>query len=198
MIDYLQKYSGAIQAIVAILNLVIIAILSFRGFQLQKKSSSLEAYSALQYEIMMCFNELEKSIQYFEKSDRENSQYLYNLSNETNIDHENDEHINLSNNIAEDLSEILKNLHCIRDKVQQLSLKSNKNSIKIEDLTEKLTKICAFKIALINQNPSREYQEHTKGALATWIDAPEVRYSDAYQNTMNNIRNLKKILQDMK
>lgn len=172
--------------------------MSFRGFQLQKKSSALEAYSALQYEIMMCFNELDKSIQYFERSDRENSQYLYNLSNEPNIDNENDEHINLSNKITEDLNDILNNLYCIRDKVQQFSLKSNKNSIRIEDLTKRLTQICAFKIALINKNPSREYEEHTKGALATWIDDPEVRYSDAYQNTMNNIRNLKKILQDMK
>lgn len=190
LIEFLGQNSDAIQAIVAILNFGLIGLLTYIGIKLQNKNYSMELYSKIQQEIIVCIGEINECVQYFRSKELNVSQYLQTLDNYGAGDPDNEQ---LAQKEIKNLRDILYKLKIIKIMIEDGNTLIDLRNPNNEQLIYELSKINSFKVSFINNSPIKMYDSCIKGADAVWLDGDSC-ITNAYDETIQILEGLEDLL----
>ncbi|WP_111894284.1 hypothetical protein [Acinetobacter sp. MB5] len=191
--DFISKNNSAIEAIVAILNLVLIGFLTFRGYLLQNKTQTMELYFRIQQESFLCMNVFSDLVIFFENIETSCSYYLRDLHTRGSNDpfHEENVKVNLSNImiISREILILKNNFQSFNDR---LVLEKIPNHI----LQDQIIKVVHLKSLLLNNSPKNSYESNTNGAKSIWLD-DEVNIDNAFKATINSLKSIESIISNI-
>lgn len=167
IITFFETYSAAIQAVVAIANLLIIGFLTIKGYLLQKKLMNAEQFYKLQEESIICLNYLNTYLSYFEKQADTNSSYLKKLFDLNTGDTTYEEMAKYSLKRFNETIKRMKDIKILLDQFNntQINKKSDPKDIQIN-----LKKIIHLKYLIINCNANEFFESTMYGADSHWVD----------------------------
>ncbi|MCG2572235.1 hypothetical protein LVY74_01520 [Acinetobacter sp. ME22] len=191
--DFISRNNSAIEAIVAILNLVLIGFLTFRGYLLQNKAQTMELYFRIQQESFLCMNVFSDLVIFFENIETSCSYYLRDLHTRGSNDpfHEENVKVNLSNImiISREILILKNNFQSFNDR---LVLEKIPNHI----LQDQIIKVVHLKSLLLNNSPKNSYESNTNGAKSIWLD-DEVNIDNAFKATINSLKSIESIISNI-
>lgn len=179
-IGFINNNGSAIEAIVAILNLILIGFLTFRTYLLQNKVQSMELYSRIQQESFFCQNILSDFIIYFENRANSTTSYLKNLFESTSSDY--DEYSDLAQNSIKEYELILEILCGFKSSFQEFNNTFILSEINNKTLQASLINITNLKSFLTHHSPVSTFNSCVDGRGAIWL-YDEEKYDLAFKET---------------
>lgn len=193
LICFLNQYSSAIQAIVAIANLLIISFLTAKGFNLQKKLMQTEQFYKLQGEYDQCKNSISNIIQYFQLKSGTCSYYLKQLFDQNTGDGTSEE---LAKYSLENINKIIERLKKIKVQLEQYNENEIAKSFNAVQLQSKIKQLILLKQLLQNKNPAEFYEHTMYGPESYWLD-DEQKFEEAKNGSKEMIDEISKFIEGL-
>lgn len=193
LIKFISDNSNFIEVIIAFLNLILIGLLTYKSYSLQKKTQAIELYSKLQKETFLCLSTISSFISYFDSKANTTSYYLRTLFdlNTGDPDHE-----GLARRSLKELKEVLVQLRTInlllKDYSDELLLSKYNNDLMQINLA-KVTHLQAF---LLSESPSDIYESCMNSPESHWLEE-EINFENSISEAkkrVNKIHNKVKLL----
>lgn len=167
ILDFFNNYSAAIQAVAAILNLLLIGVLTAKTYKLQKKLMLTEQFYKLQEETILCINLFNSNISYFENKANTNSLYLRQLFDLNAGAGEDEDIAKLS---LEKFNAVVLNLKTIKNLLDEFSINQVDNNSDTSKIQKKFQQIVRIKYLILNNNPAVLFESSMYGADSHWVE----------------------------
>lgn len=185
ILEVFNEYSAAIQAFAAILNLIIIGILTIKGYSLQKRLITTEQFYKLQEETILCINSINNNIAYFESKANLNSSYLRQLFDMCAGG--DDEAI--AKYSLERFNKVVSDLKNIKKLLDDFSLNLISNNYNEQELKNNFKKLVHIRYCILNNSPSESFESSMYGAESHWVEEEQM-FESAITETQNLIEKI--------
>lgn len=194
LLNFLNEQSSAIQAAVAIANLIIIGFLTIKSYILQNKLMQTEQFFKVQNEYDQCKSSINNYIQYFEIKSGINSNYLKQLYEISAGDGDSEA---LAKYSLERMNKIIDSLKKIKIKLEIFNDEEILKSIDASKLQRKLKKLISLKYLVQNKNPTEFYEHKMSGPQALWVD-DEIKIEESLDGSEEMINEISKAVDSLK
>jgi hypothetical protein len=178
-LEIINNNATAIEAIVAVLNLILISLLTYRGYTLQNKVQSMELFSKTQQESLFCQNLISDFIVSFEQRAFTTSSYLKTLYDVGAGDPPYEE---LAQHYIEEYNSILENLRNMKVSFQEACYDLTPEKLSDKVLRLKSIEITHLKVFLSTHSPVTVFNYNLDGPSSIWLD-DEHKYNLAFTET---------------
>lgn len=193
LVKFISENNNFIEVIIALLNLILIGILTYKGYSLQKKTQAIEIYSKLQKEAFLCLSTISSFISYFDGKANTTSYYLKTLFDHNTGD---PEHEGLARRSLKELNEVLEQLRTI-----SLLLKNHSEDLLLIKYNNDLMQINLAKVThlhgfLLSESPSDIYESCMNSPESHWLEE-EINFENSISEAkkrVNKIYNKVKLL----
>ncbi|MFV5376189.1 hypothetical protein [Acinetobacter calcoaceticus] len=193
LIKFISNNSNFIEVIIAFLNLILIGLLTYKGYSLQKKTQAIELYSKLQKETFLCLSTISSFIAYFDSKANTTSYYLRTLFDHNTGD---PDHEWLAKRSLKELKEVLEQLRTISlllENYRDELLLSKYNNDLMQLNLAKVTHLQAF---VLSESPSDIYESCMNSPESHWLEE-EINFENSISEAkkkVNKILNRVKLL----
>ncbi|EOR08201.1 hypothetical protein [Acinetobacter tandoii] len=192
--EFISKNSTAIEAIVAILNLILIGFLTFRGNRLQNEVHTMEVFSRIQQESLFCQSLITDFIMFFEQRATTTSSYLKTLYDVGASDPDNEGFARIS---LGEYQSILEKLNNLKSSFEEAYISLTLDKVSYKTLQSKFIEITHLKSFLSNHSPIKVFNSCSDGHSSIWLE-DEQKYDSAFKETNKVLIEINKKIEALK
>lgn len=186
LVNFISENSNLIEVIIAFLNLILIGLLTYKGYSLQKKTQAIELYSKLQQETFLCISTISSFISYFDGKANTSSYYLKTLFDHNTGD---PDHEGLARRSLKEFNEILLQLRTISLLYKNYSdglllIRYNNNLMQIN-----LTKVIQLQGFLLSESPSDIYESCMNSPESYWLEE-EINFENSISEAKKRVNKI--------